>query len=142
MGRTETNQRDDDAYYDTYDEDIAAGRVKPMRTTHRANPGRVSDDEFDAIFRGRPNPGEAHATGAGRSPARHVRFSPATDAALSEYVKAPDTTASAVIREAVEPASPAPEPVHASAVRFQPRGTATRAAHASRFGIHLGMLMP
>lgn len=45
------NQRDDDAY----DEDIVAGRVKPVRTTRRTNPGaRVGDDELDAIFRGRP----------------------------------------------------------------------------------------
>ena len=55
---TQINQRDDDAYYDAYDEDIVVGRVKPVRTTHRTNPGaRVSDDELDAIFRGRPNLG-------------------------------------------------------------------------------------
>ena len=35
---TRINQRDD-AYYDAYDEDIVAGRVKPVRTTHRTNPG-------------------------------------------------------------------------------------------------------
>jgi len=29
---TRINQRDDDAYYDAYDEDIVAGRVKPVRT--------------------------------------------------------------------------------------------------------------
>lgn len=52
---TRINQRDDDAYYDAYDEDIVAGRVKPVRTAHRTNPGaRVGDDELDAIFRGRP----------------------------------------------------------------------------------------
>ena len=100
---TRINQRDDDAYYDAYDEDIVAGRVKPVRTAHRTNPGaRVSDDELDAIFRGRPNLGQTRATGAGRSPARHVRFSPATDAALAEYVRAHATTTSAVIRDAVE----------------------------------------
>lgn len=49
------NQRDDDAYYDAYDEDIVAGRVKPVRTARRTNPGaRVGDDELDAIFRDRP----------------------------------------------------------------------------------------
>lgn len=48
---TRINQRDDDAY----DEDIVAGRVKPVRTARRTNPGaRVGDDELDAIFRGRP----------------------------------------------------------------------------------------
>ena len=48
------NQRGD-AYYDAYDEGIVAGRVKPVRTTHRTNPGAcVGDDELDAIFRGRP----------------------------------------------------------------------------------------
>ncbi|MEG8104706.1 gamma-glutamyltransferase [Actinomyces oris] len=100
---TEINERNDDAYYDAYDEDIVAGHVKPVRTTLRTSPGsRVSDDELDAIFRGRPNLGENHATGAGRSPARHVRFSPATDAALAEYVRAHGTTRSAVIRDAVE----------------------------------------
>ena len=100
---TDINERDEDAYYDAYDEDIAAGRVKPVRTTLRASPGtRVSNDELDTIFRGRPNLGEVHATGAGRSPARQVRFSPATDAALTEYVRAHDTTTSAVIRDAVE----------------------------------------
>ena len=52
---TRINQRDDDAYYDAYDEDIVAGRVKPVRTARRSNPGaRVGDDELDAIFRGRP----------------------------------------------------------------------------------------
>ena len=51
---TRINQRDDDAY----DEDIVAGRVKPVRTARRTNPGaRVNDDELDAIFRGRPNLG-------------------------------------------------------------------------------------
>lgn len=100
---TKINEPSEDAYFDAYDEDIAAGRVKPVRTTLRTSPGgRVSDDELDAIFRGRPNLGEAHATGAGRSPARHVRFSPATDAALAEYVRAHGTTRSAVIRDAVE----------------------------------------
>ena len=48
---TRINQRDDDAY----DEDIVAGRVKPVRTARRTNPGAsVGDDELDAIFRGRP----------------------------------------------------------------------------------------
>ena len=52
---TRIDQRDDDAYYDAYDEDIVAGRVKPVRTARRTNPGaRVNDDELDAIFRGRP----------------------------------------------------------------------------------------
>ena len=51
---TRINQRVD-AYYDAYDEDIVAGRVKPVRTARRTNPGaRVGDDELDAIFRGRP----------------------------------------------------------------------------------------
>ena len=55
---TRIDQRDDDAYYDAYDEDIVAGRVKPVRTARRTNPGaRVGDDELDAIFRGRPNLG-------------------------------------------------------------------------------------
>lgn len=100
---TEINERNEDAYYDSYDEDIVAGRVKPVRTTLRTDPGtRVSDDELDAIFRGRPNLGEIRATGAGRPPARHVRFSPATDAALAEYVRVHGTTTSAVIRDAVE----------------------------------------
>ena len=55
---TRSDQRDDDAYYDAYDEDIVAGRVKPVRTARRTNPGaRVNDDELDAIFRGRPNLG-------------------------------------------------------------------------------------
>ena len=36
---TRINQRDDDAYYDAYDEDIVAGRVKPVRTARRTNPG-------------------------------------------------------------------------------------------------------
>ncbi|WP_229116745.1 ribbon-helix-helix domain-containing protein [Actinomyces bovis] len=97
-------QRDDeDTYYDAYDEDIVAGRVKPLRSFHRHDAGtRVSDDELETIFRGRPNLGEVRATGAGRSPARHVRFSPATDEALTKYVQARSTTASAVIRKAVE----------------------------------------
>ena len=41
---TEINERNDDAYYDAYDEDIVAGHVKPVRTTLRTSPGsRVSD---------------------------------------------------------------------------------------------------
>lgn len=100
---TKISKRNEDAYYDAYDEDIVAGRVKPVRATLRTSPGsRVSDDELDAIFRGRPNLGEIHATGAGRSPARQVRFSLATDAALVEHVRARGTTMSAVIRDAVE----------------------------------------
>lgn len=44
---TRINQRDDDAYYDAYDEDIVAGRVKPVRTARRTNPGaRVGGDEL------------------------------------------------------------------------------------------------
>lgn len=39
---TRINQRDDDAYYDAYDEDIVAGRVKPVRTARRTNPGPAS----------------------------------------------------------------------------------------------------
>ena len=39
---TRINQRDDDAYYDAYDEDIVAGRVKPVRTARQTNPGPAS----------------------------------------------------------------------------------------------------
>ena len=68
---TRINQRDDDAYYDAYDEDIVAGRVKPVRTARRTNPeARVGGDELDAILRGRPgerSPGPP----APPPPARH-----------------------------------------------------------------------
>ena len=39
---TEINERNDDAYYDAYDEDIAAGHVKPVRTTLRTSSTRSS----------------------------------------------------------------------------------------------------
>ena len=68
---TKISKRNEDAYYDAYDEDIVAGRVKPVRATLRTSPGsRVSDDELDAIFRGRPgerSPGPP----APPPPARH-----------------------------------------------------------------------
>ena len=68
---TRINQRDDAAYYDAYDEDIVAGRVKPVRTARRTNPGaRVGDDDLDAILRGRPgerSPAALAAPGLGSS---------------------------------------------------------------------------
>ena len=100
---TEINERNDDAYYDAYDEDIVAGHVKPVRTTLRTSPGsRVSDDELDAIFRGRPNLGENHATGTGRSPPP-TRRSPST----SEPTALPGVPSSATPSRST---SPAPEP--------------------------------
>lgn len=92
----------DQAYYDQLDEDVTAGRVGRIGPVVHRDGSRISDDELDAVLSGRPSLGATHATGRGRSPRRRVRLSEQTDAALDEYVTAHDTTASAVIRKAVE----------------------------------------
>ena len=92
----------DQAYYDQLDEDVTAGRVPTIARGAARDGSRMSDVELDAILSGRPSLGATHATGRGRSPRRQVRLSEQTDAALDEYVTAHDTTASAVIRKAVE----------------------------------------
>ena len=60
------------------------------------------DTDLDAILRGRPGLGQSHATGRGRSPRRQVRLPEHTNAALDAYIEKHGTTASAVIRDAVE----------------------------------------
>ena len=56
-----------------------------------------------AVFTGgRPNLGHTHATGRGASTRRQVRLPEHTDAALTAYIEKHGTTASAVIRDAVE----------------------------------------
>ena len=89
------------AYYNQLDEDVTAGRVTAI---HRGAPrgSRISDTDLDAILRGRPGLGQAHATGRGRSPRRQVRLPEHTNAALDAYIEKHGTTASAVIRDAVE----------------------------------------
>ena len=90
------------AYYNQLDEDVTAGRVPTIGRGARRDGSPVSDTELDAILRGRPSLGQSHATGRGRSPRRQVRLPEHTDAALTAYVEKYDTTASAVIRDAVE----------------------------------------
>ena len=92
----------DQAYYNQLDEDVTAGRIPTIgHGTHRDG-SRIDDDQLDAILRGRPNLGQDHATGTGRSPRRQVRLPERTNAALDAYAQAHDTTPSAVIRDAVE----------------------------------------
>ena len=90
------------AYYNQLDEDVTAGRVPTVGRGTRRDGSRISDADLDAILRGRPGLGQSHATGRGRSPRRQVRLPEHTDAALTAYVEKYDTTASAVIRDAVE----------------------------------------
>ena len=92
----------DQAYYNQLDEDVTAGRVPPIGHGTSRDGSRIGDTELDAILRGRPGLGQSHATGRGRSPRRQVRLPEHTDAALTAYVEKHDTTASAVIRDAVE----------------------------------------
>ena len=92
----------DQAYYNQLDEDVTAGRIPTIgRGTHRDG-SRISDTDLDAILRGRPGLGQSHATGRGRSPRRQVRLPEHTNAALDAYIEKHGTTASAVIRDAVE----------------------------------------
>lgn len=92
----------DQAYYNQLDEDVTAGRVPTIgHGTHRDG-SRISDTDLDAILRGRPGLGQSHATGRGRSPRRQVRLPEHTNAALDAYIEKHGTTASAVIRDAVE----------------------------------------
>ena len=90
------------AYYNQLDEDVTAGRVPTIGRGTRRDGSRVSDTELDAVLRGRPGLGQSRATGRGRSPRRQVRPPEHTDAALTAYVEKHGTTASAVIRDAVE----------------------------------------
>ena len=90
------------AYYAQLDEDVTAGRVPTIARGASRDGSPVSDTELDAILRGRPNLGQDHATGTGRSPRRQVRLPERTSAALDAYAQAHDTTPSAVIRDAVE----------------------------------------
>ena len=89
------------AYYDQLDGDVTAGRVRRVGPVHHRDGSRVSDDELDAILRGRPTLGHDHATGRGRSPRRQVRLPADTNAALDAYAAEHNTTASAVIRDAL-----------------------------------------
>ena len=92
----------DQAYYNQLDEDVTAGRIPTIgHGTHRDG-SRISDTDLDAILRGRPGLGQSHATGRGRFPRRQVRLPEHTNAALDAYIEKHGTTASAVIRDAVE----------------------------------------
>ena len=108
---TEINERNDDAYYDAYDEDIVAGHVKPVRTTVRTSPGsRVSDDELDAIFRGRPTWGRTtRLVPAAPRPATCDSAPPPTrrSPSTSEPTALPGVPSSATPSRST---SPAPEP--------------------------------
>ncbi|PHP52411.1 ribbon-helix-helix protein, CopG family [Actinomyces ruminis] len=92
----------EEVYYDQYDEDVTAGRVPIIGHGARRDGTRISDAELDDIFRGRPTLGRSRAAGRGRSPRRQVRLPERTNAALDAYVEKHGTTASAVIREALE----------------------------------------
>ena len=82
----------DQAYYNQLDEDVTAGRIPTIgHGTHRDG-SRISDTGL----------GQSHATGRGRSPRRQVRLLEHTNAALDAYIEKHGTTASAVIRDAVE----------------------------------------
>ena len=90
------------AYYNQLDEDVTASRIPAVGRGTRRDGSRISDTDLDAILRGRPALGQSHATGRGRSPRRQVRLPEHTDAALTAYIEKHGTTASAVIRDAVE----------------------------------------
>ena len=90
------------AYYNQLDEDVTAGRIPAVGRGTRRDGSCISDTDLDAILRGRPGLGQSHATGRGRSPRRQVRLPEHTNAALDAYIEKHGTTASAVIRDAVE----------------------------------------
>jgi len=90
------------AYYNQLDEDVTAGRIPAVGRGTRRDGSRISDTDLDAILRGRPGLGQSHATGRGRSPRRQVRLPEHTNAALDAYIEKHGTTASTVIRDAVE----------------------------------------
>ncbi|WP_167203061.1 gamma-glutamyltransferase [Actinomyces respiraculi] len=101
MSNNHTFTEAEQAYYDQLDEDVTAGRIPIIgRGTPRGG-SRISDDELDAILQGRPNLGHDHATGRGRSPRRQVRLPEHTNNALDAYSAKHNTTASAVIRDAL-----------------------------------------
>ena len=90
------------AYYNTLDEAVTTGRVERVGPASHRDGSPVNPDELDEILRGRPALGHDRATGAGRSPRRQVRLPADTNAALDAYAQQHGTTASAVIRTAVE----------------------------------------
>ena len=98
----EASRTAEQAYYNQLDEDVTVGRVPTVGRGTRRDGSRISDTDLDAILRGRPGLGQAHATGRGRSPRRQVRLPEHTNAALDAYIEKHGTTASAVIRDAVE----------------------------------------
>ena len=59
------------AYYSQLDEDVTTGRIGTVRRGTPRDGSRISDDELDAILRGRPGRGRAPAprprAGAGPS---------------------------------------------------------------------------
>lgn len=59
------------------------------------------------LGRGRPSLGSSHATGQGRSPRRQVRLDAETNARLDAFAAEHDTTASSVIRDALNAYLPA-----------------------------------
>lgn len=62
----------------------------------------VDEDELRAIMGGRPTLGHDRATGRGASARRQVRLPEHTNTALDIYAAEHNTTASAVIRDALE----------------------------------------
>ncbi|WP_235905295.1 ribbon-helix-helix domain-containing protein [Actinomyces marmotae] len=82
--------------------DVTAGRVQRVGSAHHRDGSRISDDELDAILRGRPSLGRDRATGRGRSARRQVRLPESLNTALDDYAAAHNTTPSAVIRDALE----------------------------------------
>ena len=90
------------AYYNQLDEDVTAGRIPAVGRGTRRDGSPFRNTDLDAILRGRPPLGQSHATGRGRSPRRQVRLPEHTNAALDAYIEKHGTTASAVIRDAVE----------------------------------------
>lgn len=59
------------------------------------------------LKRGRPTLGEGHATGQGRSPRRQVRLDVKTNERLDAYAAQTNTSASQVIRDALDHYLPA-----------------------------------
>ncbi len=98
---TRTFTEAEQAYYDQLDEDVTAGRVPIIARGTPRDGSRISDDELDAILRGRPSLGHDRATGRGRSPRRQVRLPEPLNTALDDYAAAHSTTPSAVIRDAL-----------------------------------------
>ena len=86
---------------DEIDSLATEGRLRPVGQP--LGGGDIADEHaLRTLMGGRPTLGHDHATGRGASARRQVRLPEHTNTALDAYVAAHGTTASAVIRDALD----------------------------------------